>query len=57
MVEETLRENQPFAQKIDQINLSLDHSFGFIGLLTTDGTLLEANQTPANATGQKLEEV
>ena len=57
MVEETLRENQPFAQKIAQTNLNLDHSFGFIGLLTTDGTLLEANQTPANATGQKLEEV
>ena len=57
MGEETLRENQPFAQKIAQINLNLDHSFGFIGLLTTDGTLLEANQTPANATEQKLEEV
>ncbi len=57
MLEETLRENQPSAQKIAQPSLHLDHAYSFIGLLKTDGTLLEANQTPVNATGQKLEEV
>jgi signal transduction histidine kinase/DNA-binding response OmpR family regulator len=57
MVEETLRKNQPFTQKIVQPSPHLDHAYSFIGLLKTDGTLLEANQTPVNATGQKLEEV
>jgi PAS domain S-box-containing protein len=49
--EEALRESERRFRAI------FDHTFQFIGLLQTDGTLLEANQTALDFSGEKLEDI
>ena len=43
--EEALKESEAFTRRV------LDNLFGFVGVLTPDGTLLEVNQTPLAAAG------
>ena len=49
--QEALRESERRFRAI------FDHTFQFIGLLKTDGTLLEANQTTLDFSGEKLEDI
>jgi PAS domain S-box-containing protein len=56
-ITEAKRAEEVLSKSEQRLRTIFNHTFQFIGLLKTDGTLLEANQSLLDFSGQKLEAI